>query len=73
MKRKINAAPGRRSRKANSESLDEAGDATHVHIKLITPAKRRTAYDPQTGAKKTAGQLSADFSWLLSKKAQFAP
>ncbi|TYL98427.1 hypothetical protein FXB40_05655 [Bradyrhizobium rifense] len=32
-----------------------------------------TAYDPQTGAKKTAGQLSADFSWLLSKKAQFAP
>jgi hypothetical protein len=32
-----------------------------------------TAYDPQTGGKKTAGQLSADFSWLLSKKAQYAP
>lgn len=32
-----------------------------------------TAYDPKTGSKKTAGQLSADFSWLLSQKAQFAP
>ena len=32
-----------------------------------------TAYDPQTGSKKTGGQLSADFSWLLSQKAQFAP
>ncbi|WFU54502.1 hypothetical protein QA639_33570 [Bradyrhizobium pachyrhizi] len=28
---------------------------------------------PQTGSKKTGGQLSADFSWLLSTKAQYAP
>lgn len=31
----------RRSRKANSESLDEAGDAAHVHIKRVARAKRR--------------------------------
>ena len=33
--------PGeRRSRKANSESLDEAGNAAHVHIKRVARAKR---------------------------------
>jgi hypothetical protein len=32
-----------------------------------------TAYDPQTRKKTTAGQLSGDFSWLMSKKAQWAP
>jgi hypothetical protein len=31
------------------------------------------AYNPQTKKKTTAGQLTADFSWLLSQKAQFAP
>lgn len=32
---------GRPARKANSESLDEAGNAAQVHIKLVTRAKRR--------------------------------
>jgi hypothetical protein len=32
-----------------------------------------TAYNPATKKKTTAGQLSADFSWLLSQKAQWAP
>jgi hypothetical protein len=34
-----------------------------------------TAFNPQqpNTSKKTAGQLSADFSWLLSQKAQWAP
>jgi hypothetical protein len=32
-----------------------------------------TAYDAKTRKKTSGGQLSADFSWLLSQKAQWAP
>jgi hypothetical protein len=31
----------RRSRKANPEPLDEAGNAAHVHVKRVARAKRR--------------------------------
>jgi hypothetical protein len=42
----------------------ESGMGCHSSAGIVT------AYDPQTRSKKTAGQLSADFSWLLSQKAQ---
>ena len=37
----ISGPLGRPSRKSNSESLDEAGNAAQIHIKLVTRAKRR--------------------------------
>lgn len=30
-----------------------------------------TAYDPKSGKGKQSGQLTADFSWLLSQKASY--
>lgn len=32
-----------------------------------------TSYDPKTGQGQQSGQLTADFSWLLSQKASYAP
>jgi hypothetical protein len=46
--------------------------ATESCIGCHSSAGLVTSYDPATGKKKTGGQLSADFSWLLSQKAQWA-